>query len=127
MMTVLGVGLMIAGVFLIRWMRSLFSLRVRIGQNGFSVTEPETTQVVAWEEISSVQETHLYERPPLLKGVAKYALPKMKSKSFIVKIKEGEPFAFDGNTIKGHGKLAQMIKEETDRRTVPWEIVEEHA
>jgi hypothetical protein len=122
----LGVGLIIGGLFLIRWVRSLFSFRVRIGQNGFSVIDKRTARVVGWEDIQSVQETHLYERPPLLKGVAKYALPKMMSKSYIVKLKQGEPFAFDGNTIKGHSKLAQLIKEETERRNIPWEIVEEH-
>jgi hypothetical protein len=120
----LGVGLLIGGFFLIRWVRSLFSFRVRIGHNGFSVTDQKTTQVIAWEEIESVHEIHVYERPPVLKGVAKYALPKMLSKSFIVTIKERESFEFDGNTIKKHLTLAQMIKEETDRRNIPWEIVE---
>lgn len=61
-----------------------------------------------------------------MKGVAKYALPKVMSKSFEVRIQEREPFAFDGDTIKGHSKLAQMIKEETDSRNIPWELVEEH-
>jgi hypothetical protein len=122
----MGIGLAIGGFFLIRWVRSLFSFRVRIGQNGFAVIDKQTVRVFGWEDIISVQETHLHERPPLLKGVAKYALPEMTSKSFFVKIKEGEPFAFDGNTIKGHSKLAKMIKEETERRNIPWEIVEEH-
>jgi hypothetical protein len=127
LLSLLGIGLMIGGFFLIRWIRSLFSLRVRIGQNGFAVTDKNTTLIVVWEDILSIQETHLYERPPVLKGVAKYMLPKMMSKSFIVNIKDREPFAFDGNTIKGHSKLAQMIKEETDRRNIPWQTVEEHA
>jgi hypothetical protein len=122
----IGVLLTVGGFFLIRWMRSLFSLRVRVGQNGFSVVDKKTARVFGWDDIQSVKETHLYERPPVLKGVAKYALPKFMSKSFMVTIKEGDPFAFDVNTIKGHIKLAQMIKEETDRRNVPWEIVEDH-
>jgi hypothetical protein len=123
----LGVGLMVGGYFLIRWVRSLFSFRVRVGQNGFAVTQQKATQVFAWDGILSVQETHLYERPPILKGVAKYALPKMMSKSFLIVMKDRASFGFDGNTTKGHTKLAQMIKEETDRRNIPWEIVEVHA
>jgi hypothetical protein len=110
----LAIGLMIAGFFLIRWMRSLFSFRERIAQNGFLVSDEKTARVIGWEEILSVEETHIDKRLPLLKGVAKYALPKMMSKSFTVNVKQGEPFAFDGNMIKGHTKLAQMLKDETD-------------
>jgi len=122
----LGFGLIIGGFFLIRWVRSLFSSRVCIGQNGFAALDKKITRVIGWDDIASVEETHLYQRPPLLKGVAKYALPKLMSKSFIVTLREGEPFAFDGDTIKGPSRLARMIKEETDSRNIPWEIKEEH-
>jgi hypothetical protein len=121
---VIGVGLVIGGIFLIRWVRSLFSFRLRVGQNGFAVSEKKAMRVVGWDDIVSVQEIHLYERPPLLKGVAKYALPKTMSRSFVLIAKQGDPVAFDGNTIKGHSKLAKMIQEETSRRNIPWEIVE---
>jgi hypothetical protein len=122
----LGIGLIVGALFLIWWVRSLFSLRVRVAQNGFSVIYQTAARDVRWEDILSVQEIHLYQRPPVLKGVAKYALPKMRSKSFVVKMQQGEPFAFDGDTIKGHSRLAAMIKEETDRRNIPWEVVEKH-
>jgi len=122
----LGLGLVVGGILLIRWVRSLFSFRLCVGQNGFVVSDKKGERVVGWDDIVSVQETHLYERPPILKGPAKYALPKTMSKSFIVIVKQGEPVAFDGNTIKGHSKLAKMIQEETGRRNIPWEIVEKH-
>jgi hypothetical protein len=122
----IGLGLVVGGIFLIRWVRSLFSFRLRVGQNGFAVSDKGAMRVVGWYDIVSVQETRLYERPPLLKGVAKYVLPKMMSKSFVVMVRQGAPVAFDGNTIKGHSKLAELIKEETDRRNIPWGIVEEH-
>jgi hypothetical protein len=124
---VMGIGLLTCGCCLIWWVRSLVSLRVRIGQNGFAVLDKASARYYGWDEIQSVQETHLYERPPILKGVAKYAIPKVLSKSFIVKIKEGEQFGFDGTTIKGHTKLAQMLKQETEQRKIPWEIVEQRA
>jgi hypothetical protein len=123
----LAIGAIVGGVALILWMRSLVSLRVRVGSHGLSVTRKDETRVIAWPDIVSVQETHLYERAPLLKGVAKYALPKVLSKSFMLTTKDGEPFGFDGNTIKGHTMLADVIKKETDRRGIPWEIVEEYA
>lgn len=127
MMGALGVGLFFGGIFLIRWVRSLFSFRVSVSGNGLLVSEKQNEHFINWDDIVSVQETHLYERPPLLKGVAKYALPKMMSKSFVINLKLGDPFVFDGNTIKGHVKLAEMVKVETEARGLHWEIVEEHA
>jgi hypothetical protein len=127
MLTALAIGAIVGGVFLIRWMRSLISLRVRIGSHGLSVTRKDETRVIAWPDIVSVRETHLHERPPLLKGVAKYALPRVLSKSFMLTTKYGEPFGFDGNKIKGQVMLADVIKKETDRRSIPWEIVEEYS
>lgn len=126
LLSLLGVGLIVGGLSLIGWMRSLVSLRVSVCQHGLLISEKNSNRVIIWDEIGSVQETHLYERLPL-KGAAKYALPKMMNKIFLVKMKEGESFGFDGNTIKGHTKLAQMIKDETDSRNIAWEIVEEQA
>lgn len=123
---VIGLFLVVGGFLLIRWIRSLFSLRVHVGQNGFAVFQKNVTRVIGWSDIVSIQETHIFERPPLLKGPAKMILPKMMSKSFSVTTTEGEPIVFDGNTIKGHTDLAQMIKEETDPREIPWQIVEQH-
>jgi hypothetical protein len=122
--TAFGIGLVTGGVFLIRWIHSRFSFRLRVGQNGFAVSEKKSEQVFGWDDIVSVRETHLHERPPILKGVAKYVLPKSISKSFIVMVKQGDGFGFDGN-IKGHLELARMIKEETERRRIPWETVDE--
>jgi hypothetical protein len=121
----LGIGAIVGGVFLIRWMRSLSSLRVKVGAHGLSVTQKDGTHVIAWPDIVSVQETHLYERAA--RGVAGYALPKILSKNFQLIIKEREPFCFDANSIREHVILAGMIKKETDQRNIPWEIVEEHA
>jgi len=120
----LGIGLVVGGVFLIRWMRSLTSLRVKMGVNGLSVTRKDETQVIAWTDIVSVEETHLYE--PVARGVAKYALPKVKSEIFRLEVKDREPFVFDVNTLRGHVLLAHMIKRETDKLNTPWEIVQKH-
>jgi hypothetical protein len=122
----IGIGLLFCGVFMFWWMRWLSSLRLRLGEYGFAVSEREGTRVFLWPDIVAVRETHLYERPPILKGVAKYALPKMRSKCFIVYRKDCQQFAFDGTSFNGHTKLAKMIKEETDKHDVPWEIVEQH-
>lgn len=123
----MGIGAIVGGALLIRWIHSLSSLRVAVGSDGLSVSRRDQADVIAWEDIVSVRETRLYERPPVLKGVARYALPKVMSQSYLIEMDGREPFHFDGDAIKGHVILAEMIKEETDRRGIPWEIVEEHA
>lgn len=127
LMVVVGLVLVAGGVGLIVVMRSMLGLRVRVGRHGFAVADRKGVRVVGWDDILAVRETHLFERPPVLKGVAKYALPKMMSKSYLLTLKDGDPFGFDGNSIKGHAKLARMIEEETSPRGIPWEVVEQHA
>ncbi len=58
--------------------------------------------------------------------MAKHVLPEVMSESYVVKLKAIEPFVFDVNTIREHVVLAHMIKTETDKRNIPWEIVEKH-
>ena len=72
----------------------------------------------------SVQETHLYER--VARGVVGSALPRALSKTYTLNVSECEPFHFDANALREHVILAGMIKKETDRRSIPWEIVEEY-
>ena len=126
LLAVLALVLIICGIFLIQAVRSLFSFRLCVAQNGFCVSDKKSNRIIGWADIVSVREIHLYERPPILKGVAKYLLPKIKSKSFVVTVSQGEPFVFDGNNVKWHLSLAEMIKEEAERRGIPWKVVEEH-
>ncbi|MCE9553056.1 MAG: hypothetical protein K8T91_06715 [Planctomycetes bacterium] len=125
-MSVLGGGFIIGGVYMIRYMRSLLTLQVHVGQHGFSVLENHVRRVYAWDDIQAVEETHLYERPPLLKGAAKYFLPKVMSRSFAVKHSDGETFKFNGTSIKQHIALADTIRSHIDPSQVPWEILEVH-
>lgn len=124
--TILSIGLAIAGVFLIRWMRSLLSLRVHLGDLGFAVTLRKGSQTYLWNQIASVTETHIYERPPLLKGPAKLLLPKTQSKSYSVKRNDDEEFGFTATSLKGHEEFAEMIKTQIDGQGIPWEITEVH-
>jgi hypothetical protein len=123
----LALGLIIGGGILVQWMRSLSALQVHVGNDGFAVSRRDGQQIFTWLQIVSVKETHLYERPPLLKGPAKLLLPKMKSKSYLVRRDDHEEFAFDGNTLRRHEQFAEMIKAQLDGRGVLWEVVEEHA
>ncbi len=126
LMAAIGAGLIAGGLLLLRWMLSLLSFRVRVGEKGIAVFRKKQVRFIGWDDIASVQETHLYQRPPVVKGVAKYALPEVRSKRFVVRMKHGDPFAFDADSIRGPSQLAKMIREETEPRNIPWEIVEKH-
>ncbi len=122
----IGLGLIAGGILLIWWVLSLRSFRVHVGEKGVAVFRKKAVQVFGWDDIASVQETHLYQGLPIVKGVARHAMPKTMSKSFIVKMKQGDPFTFNGDTIRVHSRLAKMIREETEPRSIPWEIVERY-
>lgn len=99
-----AIGIMIGGVFMIRWMWSLASLRIHVGDAGFAVSSRKGVQSFLWDQIVSVKETHLYERPQLLKGPAKLMLPKMKSNSYTVQRDDNESFAFEASILSWAAK-----------------------
>ncbi|MCE9554276.1 MAG: hypothetical protein K8T91_12995 [Planctomycetes bacterium] len=122
----LAIVLILSGSLLIRWIQTLSRITVWVGTTGFCVSERNANDVFHWDEITFVEETRLYERPPLLKGIAKYALPKLMSRSFVIIRRHGDTFGFSGTTIKRHVELADLIKEETNKRSIPWEVEEVH-
>jgi hypothetical protein len=119
-MSAIAIAMIVGGTFLIRWMRSLWSLHVYLGEKGFAVSQQHHLDLFIWNQISSVTETHVFERPPVLKGPAQLLLPKAKSKRFLVTREDEKQFPFDGNAIRSHEMLATFIKRETDKLGVPW-------
>jgi hypothetical protein len=126
LMSAIAIAMIVGGTFLIQWMRSLWSLRVHLGEKGFAVSRQHDVDVFLWNQIESVTETHVFERPPLLKGPAQLLLPKVQSKRYSVKRKDDKEFFFDANAIRSHDMLAGFIKRQTDPLSVPWGVVEEH-
>ena len=123
----IAVGLVVGGVYLIGWIRSLSSLRVHVGADGFAVSGRDEETSFNWAQIASVTETHLYERSPLVKGPAKLLLPQKKSTSFVIRRDDGGEFALDGNTLREHEAFADIIRSRLEGRGIQWDVVEEHA
>jgi hypothetical protein len=121
------VALVILGISYFPWIYSMSSFRVRVGQYGLLVIDSKSLRGIGWEEIVSVQETFVFARPEVLHFPAYYLIPKLESKRFKLQVKRGDPIEYDSNSIGSPNTLARMIKEETDRRGIPWMIVEEHA
>jgi hypothetical protein len=126
LMSVIGLGLITGGFILIWWVLSLLTFRVHVGENGIAVLRKKAVQVIGWDDIASVEETHLYQSPPIIKSAARHLLPKAKSKHFVVKMRQGNPLRFDADSIRGPSQLAKMIREATEPRNIPWEIVERY-
>lgn len=103
------------GVFIINWMKYLMSLSVDVGEMGLWIKERQGHRAILWDDIRMIEERHDFER-------RKYGLPPRLSQKFSVILRDGEPFFFEENAIKGHLQLADMIKAETERRSTPWTI-----
>jgi hypothetical protein len=118
---VAGLGLFVGGVFLIRWVRGLFSLRVSVCPRGFFWVSRKGFQAFPWDQIQHVRELVKQEYLPL-KGVAKYAAPLGQSRSFVVSRTDGVQFAFDGNSVRKLNTLAKLIQEAVSQRGIPWDV-----
>jgi hypothetical protein len=121
------IGLLFGGFSLIRWVRSTSMLRVYVCPDGFYYVCRTKTVAFPWDRISSVRETILHERLPLATGIAKHAMPMNTSRSFLVRRIGGEEFGFDGNTLQGHERLGEILRDEARKRDIRWEVVEQRA
>lgn len=120
----MAIGLVLAGggAGLIIWVRGLALFRVVVADRGFFCAKRNDVEIFDWDNIASVQESVQQEYFPL-KGVAKYAAPMGKSRSFVVRRKDGVEFPFDGNTVKKLSTLAKIIELNVRQRGIPWEVV----
>jgi hypothetical protein len=120
----LGLLAIVGGVALILWVKRLFSLRILVCPSG--LVEVQRGQILScrWEDIAQVEETILHEHLPLKHGL-KYVAPVGKSRSYVVRRRDGKEFVFDGNRVKGLGRLAKLLRQEAETRAIPWMIKEE--
>jgi hypothetical protein len=123
----IAVFLFFAGIALFYYVWNLFSLRVLSCPDGFYCVQGEQTDVFAWDEIVSVQETVSRESLPLVKGAARHLMPRITSQSYLVKRCDGKEFAFDGNIMPRVQALAVPLRVATQKRSIPWSTVEETA
>jgi len=120
-----GIALVIAGICLMIWMRSMLSLRVAVGLNGLLITERNGTRTILWDDIERWWNAH--DRSVAISAGADQVFhPQTGSKAFTVHPRNGKEFGFEQNSIRGHIELGGMLKSETDRRSIPWLIEETH-
>lgn len=124
---VIGVGLAVGGVFLARWVKSMFGFRLRICHEGFFFTRDGVETVFAWDEIVRVHETVLHEKLPIVKGPARQLMPTKTSHSYTVVRCDGLEFHFNQNVIPHTSLLAGPLASAAQTHGFDWETSEERA
>jgi hypothetical protein len=82
----------------------------------------EIVDTCRWDEIQAIAEERTHNTAPL-KGPAKL-VPVAPSTSVEVSTKDGASFGFNGLTMKGIQRFAELIRLEATARNIRWTIVE---
>jgi hypothetical protein len=123
LVSAIGVGLIIGGVLLARYVRGLIPIWVETYTQGFRYHARQTTENVLWVDIIRITETILHQRPPILKFPARLLIPKVASHSYTVATKFGKEYSFDGNSIKRITRLGDVLRAQARRLSLRWETV----
>jgi hypothetical protein len=123
--TILGVavgfGLVGCGVLFIYLMWRLFAYRLVVCPRGFVRQVRKDIHSCLWDDIASVTETVTTDHLPL-NGAAKLIPPMGKSRTYEIRRKDGLEFSFTSDTVKRLGRFAKIVREEVDRRGIPWSV-----
>jgi len=126
--SLIGLGLVIGGVILAVYSRRLASSWVEVCTHGFRNCRGATDVSVRWTDISRIKETIRYDYDTALgkKLRTKIRLPTVTNciRSYRIMTKEGEEFCFNGNSIKGIKRFAELLREHANRLSLLWETVE---
>ncbi|QDV50740.1 hypothetical protein [Gimesia fumaroli] len=123
---VFGAGMIIASLFLFHWLRSIASLRVFLGDEGFCMIRDQRVEVFIWDQIALAEETALYERPRGPLNLLDGEIPKIRSQSFCIVREDGYEFKFNSNHLQNHDRFASLVKWQMRIRDIPWLVEEDY-
>jgi hypothetical protein len=123
----IALALLIGGVCLFIWSRSMFSFRLYVCGDGFYFSKSGKVTVFAFDEIAKVEETIIHERLPIVKGAARHLMPAKTSRSYRVRRSDGEQFVFNANVIPRTSLLAGPLATAAKERNIPWTTQEKTA
>lgn len=119
------IGSEIAGIFVIRWSLSRWSFRILVRSDGLDVCNSSSSRRIGWEEIETADEFRKVLRPSM-RWLVRNPDWWSSVRLFVLRGPAGKLLSFDANTVHDHVTLGAMVKEATDRRGVPWNIIEEY-
>jgi hypothetical protein len=102
------------------YVESIRSQRIVLCEEGLCFFMGKISQPVRWDQITCIQELVKREHFPL-KGVAKYAVPMGKDRSYVVCRKDCYKASVDADEIRRIGRFGKILKEQAALRGIPWE------
>src|SRR5690606_1862774 len=121
-----GCVLLLLGVVLAEFVRSLASRQVDWHEHGFRSIAGNAIDDVPWESVTLIRETLLYERPPILVPPFNLLLPSVRGMSYTVHLADGRTFMFDGNSVREIKRFGALLRQQAERTGLLWRTVEEH-
>jgi hypothetical protein len=110
------------GIHIFRYTSKLASHEVELFENGLRRRFEGYVTILLWSEVVRVVETVSYERPPILTFPTVLLVPEFASRSYGVVAKGGTIVEFDGNHIKLLKRFSRLLREQTNRLGIPWDV-----
>ena len=104
----------------------MIGLRTALFERGFLYVSRADQQSVLWSDVTSICETTVYERPPILKGPAQLLLPKVTSRFYEIKTADGRGFRFTKDCVTRINEFAQLLRQIATNCNIAWENEEMH-
>ena len=102
------------------------SRRLEFCTGGFRYCSHRPAEDVLWSGVVRAKETILYERPPVLKGAAKFLVPKVASSNYTVVAASGKEYLFTGDSVGRIKQFGKLLRAHAEKLGLPWETEEKH-
>lgn len=121
----LGIGLIVGGVLLAKFIRKLSSRGLILCENGFCYVARGIVDNVLWSEVARLRETVRYNEPSILTGPLHIFMPRSGVSRYTMILRSGKEYAFDGDSVQRIKQLGKLLRDEAFRCSIPYEAVQE--
>jgi len=123
--SLIAFALIAAGAWLGWWVRATKGTAIHFCPGGlFSASQTRVHWVASWDRARAIRETVMHEHLPIVKSIARHAMPVRTNHSYSLMRDEGTDLVFTGNEIKEIGRFGDLLRETALTRQIPWERVE---
>jgi hypothetical protein len=121
----LGGVLIVGAAWLAYWVKSTLGSSIKVCPGGMFSSSPSKVHWVApWGEIEGVREMVTHEHLPIVKGIARHAMPVRTNRTYAITRRNTTELVFTGNEIKEIGRFGDLLRVEAQARQIPWAVVE---
>ncbi len=123
----IGLGLIVGGWFLLRFVNGLRNLWVKFCTNGLEFRHGSSIENIAWSKITLIRETVMSAHLPIVKGPARALMPVVTNEAYTIITDDGKQFDFSENTIKDIKRFGRLLRDRTNPLGIKYEVVTERA